>query len=59
MKVNLVNLKIILPQFFAVLIVRYLASSKVIELNNFGGMSKLSCNLNLFCTLFYIIAILL
>ena len=57
MKVNLVNLKIILLQFFAVLMVQYLLNNHIILRAFF--FNQLSYNLNLFYSLFFIIALFL
>lgn len=57
MKLNLVNLKIILLQFFAVLMVWYLAET-IIERNQ-AGMQGLSYNLGLFYSLFFFIVLFL
>jgi hypothetical protein len=57
MKVNLVNLKIILLQFFAVLMVWYLAES-IIERSQ-AGLLGLSLNLGLFYSLFFFIILFL
>jgi hypothetical protein len=59
MKVNLVNLKIILLQFFAVLMVWYLADNQIVEMNTKAGFNELIFNLDLFYSLFFIIPLFL
>jgi hypothetical protein len=57
MKVNLVNLKIILLLFFAILMVWYLADSKIVEMNKYNGFNELSFDLNLFYSLPFIVVL--
>ena len=57
MKVNLVNLKIILLLFFAILMVWYLADSKIVEMNKYKGFNELSFDLNLFYSLPFIVVL--
>jgi hypothetical protein len=57
MKVNLVNLKIILLLFFAVLMVWYLADSQIVEMNKYAGFNELSFDLSLFYSLFFIVVL--
>ena len=57
MKVNLVNLKIILLLFFAVLMVWYLADSQIVEMNKYAGFNELSFDLNLFYSLLFIVVL--
>jgi hypothetical protein len=59
MKVNLVNLKIILLQFFSVLVVWYLADNLIVEMYKYAGFNKLSYDSSLFYSLFFIIALFL
>jgi hypothetical protein len=59
MKVNLVNLKIILLHFFSVLVVWYLADNLIVEMNKRAGFNKLSYDSSLFYSLFFIIALFL
>jgi hypothetical protein len=57
MKVNLVNLKIILLLFFAILMVWYLADSKIVEMNKYVGFNELIFNLDLFYSLPFIVVL--
>lgn len=57
MKVNLVNLKIILLLFFEVLMVWYLADSQIVETNKYMGFNELSFDLNLFYSLLFIVVL--
>ena len=57
MKVNLVNLKIILLLFFEVLMVWYLADSQIVEMNKHAGYNQLSFDLNLFYSLLFIVVL--
>jgi hypothetical protein len=57
MKVNLVNLKIILLLFFAVLMVWYLADSQIVEMYKYQGFNELSFDLNLFYSLLFIVVL--
>ena len=57
MKLNLVNLKIILLLFFAVLMVWYLADSQIVEMNKYMGFNELSFDLNLFYSLLFIVVL--
>ena len=55
MKVNLVNLKIILLLYISVLMVWYLAYSQIVEMNKHMGFNELSYDSSLFYSLFFII----
>ena len=59
MKVNLVNLKIILPLFFAVLMVWYLADNQIVEMYKYKkvAFNELSYDSSLFYSLFFIIVL--
>lgn len=57
MKVNLVNLKIILVLFFAVLMVWYLVGSQILETYRNKGFNELSYDSSLFYSLFFLIVL--